>query len=57
VSRDEYFLKVKSALSVYAPMDFKIFWRLVKEKNKIKFLPASMKLLTNVENHFSNPLQ
>ncbi len=35
VSRDEYFFKVKSDLSVNAPLDFNIFWRLANEKSKI----------------------
>jgi hypothetical protein len=54
VSRDEYFLKVKQikpVFLIFRLMVFKIFWRLAHKKSKVWL--ASMKLLTNFENHFS----
>jgi hypothetical protein len=50
-------LKIKSVLSVYAPIVFKAFYCLGTEKLKDKELATSMKTLINCENPSSNPLQ
>ncbi len=57
VSRDEYLfnvLEIKLELSIYALKVLQKFWKLADEKVTSQFLLASLKLLTNSENHFSN---
>jgi hypothetical protein len=57
VSRDEYLfnvLEIKLELSIYALKVLQKFWKLADEKVTSKFLLASLKLLTNSENQFSN---
>jgi hypothetical protein len=50
-------LKIKSVLSVCAPIVFKFFAALLWRYLKIKFLLASMKTLNTCENPSSSPLQ
>jgi hypothetical protein len=49
-------LKIKSVLSVKAPIVFKFFGCLVVENLRIIFWLASIKTLVNCENPYSNPL-
>jgi hypothetical protein len=50
-------LKIKSVLSVYAPIVLTFLAALLWRKEKMKFWLASMKTLTNCKNPSSNPLQ
>ncbi len=57
VSRNEYLftvLEIKLELSIYVLKVLQKFWKLADEKVTSKFLLASLKLLTNSENQFSN---